>query len=443
MDKENRAHHNRRLKHMRELAGWTQEILAEKIGTTIVNISRWENGSSVPSAYYRRKLCEIFNKDAYELGLLEKVVEDGEADSQQNISSRKAIRQSGNELPIIWPLAIPDERYYHLPKREESLNRLFAMLQDPQDTLAIVIDGLAGMGKTALAVELSKRLMLQGVFEGIVGDSAKQELFVGGEIIRVSEATLDFNGLLDTIARQLDCWELLTLTFTEKHIAIVQLLRRQPYMILIDNLETAENAQALVAHLRSLLGISRAIITSREQVRHDFCYSYSLRGLELDDTSAFLQQELALQGRQELLNLSREKIVELHNVSGGAPLALKLVLAQTRFLDLDRVLDQLQHAENKLYSFMFRQSWRHLSYSARSILTYIGSTVVTTIGWEELANAGLVENNAALVEAIDQLVASSLLETSLVNSQIRYSIHQLTRQFVLSELPNIWQEQEL
>ena len=48
----------------------TQEQLAEQIGTTKVNVSRWERGEIVPGLYYRQKLCELFEKSPYELGFL-------------------------------------------------------------------------------------------------------------------------------------------------------------------------------------------------------------------------------------------------------------------------------------------------------------------------------------------------------------------------------------
>ncbi len=57
-----------------------------------------------------------------------------------------------------------------------------------------------------------------------------------------------------------------------------------PYFVLVDNLETAENADALVAHLRNLLGVSRAIVTSRKQVRHDFVKAHTLIELTWEDT---------------------------------------------------------------------------------------------------------------------------------------------------------------
>jgi len=61
---------NHRLKYERERRGWSQAKVAEQIGTDAGNVSRWERGYSSPSPYYREKLCLLFGKEAYDLGLL-------------------------------------------------------------------------------------------------------------------------------------------------------------------------------------------------------------------------------------------------------------------------------------------------------------------------------------------------------------------------------------
>ena len=61
---------NDRLRTMREAQQWTQVQLAEMIGSTSVNVSRWENNITFPSRYYRDKLCKLFGKSERELGLL-------------------------------------------------------------------------------------------------------------------------------------------------------------------------------------------------------------------------------------------------------------------------------------------------------------------------------------------------------------------------------------
>jgi len=61
---------NLRLRRERELRGWSQADLAEKVRCDTKTIGRWESGDSVPRPYHRQSLCEIFKKNAEELGLI-------------------------------------------------------------------------------------------------------------------------------------------------------------------------------------------------------------------------------------------------------------------------------------------------------------------------------------------------------------------------------------
>ena len=61
---------NRRLKQARELRGWSQAKVAEQIGTDATTVSRWERGLFSPTPYFRERLCQLFGKNAEELGLL-------------------------------------------------------------------------------------------------------------------------------------------------------------------------------------------------------------------------------------------------------------------------------------------------------------------------------------------------------------------------------------
>ncbi len=71
------------LKYERQLRGWSQQKIAEKLGTSEDVISRWERGERAPSPYYQEKLCQLFDKPANELGLIES--------KQKIITARPAI----------------------------------------------------------------------------------------------------------------------------------------------------------------------------------------------------------------------------------------------------------------------------------------------------------------------------------------------------------------
>src|SRR5579875_3610500 len=51
--------------------GWTQQQLADLIGTTPQTVSRWERGTATPGPYHRGKLSALFGLSLAELGFFE------------------------------------------------------------------------------------------------------------------------------------------------------------------------------------------------------------------------------------------------------------------------------------------------------------------------------------------------------------------------------------
>src|SRR5437588_3062622 len=61
---------NLKLRHERDRRCWSQQEVADLVGTTPLNVGRWERGITMPGPHFRHKLCEIFEKSAQELGLV-------------------------------------------------------------------------------------------------------------------------------------------------------------------------------------------------------------------------------------------------------------------------------------------------------------------------------------------------------------------------------------
>jgi transcriptional regulator with XRE-family HTH domain len=69
------------LRRERELRGWSQQYVAEAIEAPDASyVSRWERGVVSPSPQYRERLCRLFDRNAEELGLLDRPLTGGGAD---------------------------------------------------------------------------------------------------------------------------------------------------------------------------------------------------------------------------------------------------------------------------------------------------------------------------------------------------------------------------
>src|SRR5215472_10359934 len=58
-----------RLTDARNARELSQQEVADLIGSTHVNVSRWERGITRPGPFFRRKLCKLFGKTEEELDL--------------------------------------------------------------------------------------------------------------------------------------------------------------------------------------------------------------------------------------------------------------------------------------------------------------------------------------------------------------------------------------
>jgi tetratricopeptide (TPR) repeat protein/transcriptional regulator with XRE-family HTH domain len=140
-----------RLKWEREQRGWTQSELAERVGSTQVNISRWEKGLTLPSPYYRQKLGAIFGKSIQELELLP---EHADALPLAPVPHTLSTSQSRS----LWN--VPYRRNAFFTGREEILlylHTIFCSHKADIPAQPLAISGLGGIGKTQIAVEYAYR----------------------------------------------------------------------------------------------------------------------------------------------------------------------------------------------------------------------------------------------------------------------------------------------
>ncbi len=295
----------------------------------------------------------------------------------------------------------------------------------------VCIDGIGGIGKTALALEAAHECLRVSngeipadgvpVFDAFVWTTAKDRELVLSDI-------------LDSIARTLDYPYIAQLPPEEKPSEAAKLLRAHRSLLIVDNFETITD-DAVRHFLLNLPEPSKALITSREQKLRQ-ARAISLRGMEKDEALTLIRSEGKRLGLPAVEQAEEKVLLRLYEATGGAPLAIKWAVGQMkqRGQSLDTVLDYLYEARGDIFENIFSRSWELLSENARRVLMVM--PIFATSASKAAIEAASDVHKWDLDEALGQLVEIWLVEASeeLDEAKRRYSIHPLTRAFAGARL---------
>ncbi len=340
----------------------------------------------------------------------------------------------------------PYYNYYSIHEHEEKIAHVLAGLYDKNGRSVTMISGLGGIGKTAVTLEIIRRTLQDAAFpfRAITWNSAKQKMFFDGEIKRIRDSTIDLNVLQNSLGQQLIGPTFISQQDAAKEAALREILHDQPTLLIVDNLETIPNASAISLKLQGMLGRrSRLLLTSREVIPGDYAH-VRLHGLSMSSTAEFLHQEIASRKFEVDTTIDIETMNQIHAATGGMPLALKLVISQAERIGLARTLSRLETGKGDIYRFIYLESWRLLHDLERRVLVYLGPLVKpVSRGQLDRLGARTGSSPEQLDDALEELIRLSLVNTQHLSGfgQIGYSLHQLTRQFVVNDLPGYWQEQ--
>lgn len=329
---------------------------------------------------------------------------------------------------------LPPPDYTRLFGVEGLLARLLARLEAPDDHWLVSLEGMGGLGKTALAREAAGRLAETGRFASVAWETAKQEFYTWHRLETSPRPALTFEQLLDAIADQLGGEGPGPLPLAAKRERVRALLRDRPCLVVVDNLETAVDAETLPGQLWELARPSKFLFTSRYRLPP----CPGLSALPVDelaepDALALLRYEGQQRGLLEVAQADNEALRPILAVTGGNPLALKLVVGQLVSLPLSRVLAELKTVQpetDPFYQYLYRRSWDLLSAPARHLLLCMTLLPAGGGEWEDLAAlTGLSDKD--LTTAITGLIAHSLLQAGGLEKA--YTIHPLTHSFIANQ----------
>ena len=339
-----------------------------------------------------------------------------------------------------WPPTLPwNEPYYQLPDRDDDVERIVQHLIKKEERWGVFVSGLGGIGKTATAIEIGRRCLVVGAFERVLGDSAKLEFLVDGRVAQADDrATLNFEGFLNELGTQLDQPDIRLKPLEEKRHILQRLLNQASYLVIVDNLETTQNAFQIVQGLSQLLSRSRAIITSREVVSTT-TIPLRLEGLSEADSLFFLREDAQARQCEDISHASDTLLRKIHRAVGGQPLALKLIVGQAANFGLDFALENVKNIKDDFYRFIYWDSWQKLSRTAQRILIHLGRKPAS-ISLKDLRYI-FPDTGEDFIEATEELINLSLINVIQVEGEKRYSIHEMTRHFINTDLPDLWGRQ--
>ncbi|MEM7028015.1 MAG: BTAD domain-containing putative transcriptional regulator [Chloroflexota bacterium] len=329
---------------------------------------------------------------------------------------------------------LPDQQLFGV---KDDQAKLEAALQDDDRPWIIAIDGIGGLGKTTLAHSLVHGFVHRERFADIGWVSAKQEEFLPTSgISDLDRPALDVDGLSDVLLQQLDERANLSVSPREKLLALTHLLKSQPYLVVIDNLETLLDHEALLPQLRQWANPSKFLLTSRISLQSQSdVLCLSLNELSQADAIAFLQFEAKTRGLSTLIEASHPQLEAIYNTVGGNPLALKLVIGQSQFVPLSTVLENLETAQGKrvdeLYTYIYWQAWQMMDDICREL--FLSMPLSPNSSFSELTDVCPMDIDDVQY-ALGELIKLSLIEVGGTIEEPRYRLHRLTETFLMYEV---------
>jgi tetratricopeptide (TPR) repeat protein len=342
----------------------------------------------------------------------------------------------------------------NIPRRAAFFGRIKEMdvvmrALDPSDrTWGVIVDGIGGIGKSAIAIEAAYRAQEAGLFDAFVFVTAKQNILEPGGIRELNPPVHTLDEFLNETTRIVGQPGIAKLASEEKRRALLDAFQTMHTLLIYDNLETLskEEQEAMADFLRELPQGCKAIITSRRRGGEGAVW-LRVEALDWEAARSIIENEMARDvGLANKLRLAESRWQELYVETNGSPLALVHTLGVMRVraaLTFEAALVMLHNKgqgkvmlpgqseeTTPLQRFVFQEARKELTTNDKAALGALSffSPSTTFEAWMQVANL----SRTALEATIDRLSALSLVD--VLPGQERYALHQHTRTFVRNEL---------
>lgn len=425
------ARPNDLLRRARQERGWSQRVVADRIGAPLdTMITRWERGNALPSPYYIERLCQLFGMTATELGLLP------QEPNEEAVPALKSLTRQVHNLPV-QPTSFLG--------REREVDSVSDLLRRPEVRL-VTLTGTGGIGKTRLALQVAAEVSDQ---------------FTGG-VFFVALAPVSDEGLVVPAIMQ-------TLSIKEAGeqppLALLKAaLKDRQMLLLLDNFEQVIEAAVQVAELLAACPRLKILVTSRIvlhlQAEREFAVPpFSLPNpkrlsnlgalSQYEAVALFIQRAQVVKADFQVTNTNAPTVAAICARSDGLPLAIELAAARVKHLPLQMLLKRSEQGLSAL-SAGFRDlparqqtmrntiAWSYdLLAPEEQRLFRRFAVFVDGCAWQAVAEvcAATGQWQGDVLEGLVSLMDKSLLrQAESTGGEGRFWMLQLLREFGLEEL---------
>jgi len=362
------------------------------------------------------------------LHLVNSVTMEREAIARYN-KQIEGLTSSGKERKKTNILANLPRRPYFVGRNNE-LKSVLQSLQPNSRTFIIGIEGIGGVGKSALAIEISHRCLETELFESVIWISAKESILTLHGIEPIIPEAKTLSDILITIGTNLGNPTIGNLSIRDQIQRAYILLARRTTLLVLDNFESLSKNEQLdiLDFLRKSPITLKIIITSRERVAEG--QIIRLQGLSFVESNALLEWD----AQQKNIQLTADQNKYLVDLTGGLPLALLWAHGQIAVLgySVTQVLDKLSLDANiPILQYCFNHSWNLLRDGNKQKLLFILALQPEAVSREALKEIAGIEDDDNFETAISDLLQLTLIEHE--PDRDYFSILPLTRRYIRTQ----------
>lgn len=342
---------------------------------------------------------------------------------------------------------LPQPDYVNFVGRQKELTKLRALLNPKDRIWTIVIDGIGGIGKSALALEIAYRylseydlLLEEERFQAIIWISAKDSTLTADGIKNRFQATNTLNDIFRQISVILGEKEISQYDFNEQSLLINHALGQRRTLLIIDNLETIDD-ERVNSFIRELPSPTKCIVTTRHRI--DVADPIRLSAMPRKDALSLIKQEC----NKKDIQLGDAQIELLYKRTAGVPLAVVWSIAQISYrgFGVDRVLRCLGDAKGDIARFCFENAIEQIRDDPAYIILITLALSPNSMSRNEIGNItdlSELDRDEGLValehlSLINKITALHIVKYSLPVTSIRFDLLPLVREYILSRIKEV------